>query len=56
MTVDGKVIGEMREVFLRLKEEGTTILLASHVKEDIQVLCDEIYQVSNHHIERREEI
>ena len=54
--LDEQGVGEMREVFLRLKEEGTTILLASHVKEDIQVLCDEIYLVKNHRIERREEI
>lgn len=36
---------EMRELFLELKASGKTILLASHNKEDINVLCDEVYEI-----------
>ena len=32
-------------LFLSLKEQGKTILLASHNREDIQVLCDEVYEM-----------
>ena len=30
---------------LSLKENGVTILLASHFKDDIAYLCDEVYQM-----------
>ena len=30
---------------LELKEEGKTILLASHNEEDIRILCDEVYEM-----------
>ncbi|WP_062352925.1 ATP-binding cassette domain-containing protein [Bacillus kwashiorkori] len=36
-----------RKVFLDLKNKGTTILLASHNREDIELLCDEIYKMDN---------
>lgn len=28
-----------------LRDEGKTILLASHNKEDIEILCDEVYEM-----------
>lgn len=37
----------MRKLFLKLKEQGKTILLASHSKEDIEVLCDEVYEMEH---------
>lgn len=40
---DGVV--EMRELLLRMKDDGKTILLASHSSEDITVLCDEVYEM-----------
>lgn len=33
-------------MLLQLKEEGKTILLASHNREDIEVLCDEVYEMN----------
>ena len=41
--LDNKGVEEMRKLFLSLKEEGKTILLASHSKEDINLLCDKVY-------------
>lgn len=29
------------------KEEGKLILLASHIKEDLEILCDEVYEIQN---------
>lgn len=38
--LDHNGVAQMRELFLKLKEEGKIILMASHNKEDIEVLCD----------------
>ena len=43
--LDKHGIGEIRKLLLELKEEGKTILLASHNEEDIRVLCDEVYEM-----------
>lgn len=43
--LDNQGVGEMRELFIRLKETGITILLASHNREDIEVLCDHVYEM-----------
>ena len=36
-----------REILLNIKDEGKTIILASHNKEDIEVLCDEVYEMDH---------
>lgn len=36
-----------RELLLQMRNEGKTILLASHNKEDIELLCDEIIRLQN---------
>lgn len=36
---------EIRELLLQMKREGKTILLASHSAEDIEILCDEVYEM-----------
>ena len=38
-------VEHIRSVLLSLKENGVTILLASHFKDDIAYLCDEVYQM-----------
>ena len=40
--LDNQGVQDMRELFHRLREEGKTILLASHHKEDIAELCDTV--------------
>jgi ABC-2 type transport system ATP-binding protein len=40
-------VEEMRKLLLRLKEEGKTILLASHSREDVDVLCDTVHTMDN---------
>lgn len=45
--LDNKGVEEMRELFLNLKDEGKTILLASHGKEDISILCDDVYELDH---------
>ncbi|MET1248704.1 ABC transporter ATP-binding protein [Sporolactobacillus sp. STCC-11] len=37
------------------KERGATILMTSHHKEDIEALCDDVYQVSDGMVKRNQE-
>jgi len=43
--LDNQGVEDIRSLLLSLKEKGVTILLASHFKEDIAYLCDEVYQM-----------
>lgn len=43
--LDKNGVADMRKLFLELKEQGRTILFASHNKEDIDVLCDHVYEM-----------
>jgi ABC-2 type transport system ATP-binding protein len=43
--LDNMGVNDMRQLFLKLKEQGKTILLTSHIKEDIDILCDEVYMM-----------
>lgn len=45
--LDRNGIADMRRIFKGLQNEGRTILLASHNREDINVLCDEVYEMEN---------
>lgn len=43
--LDNRGVEHIRSVLLSLKEQGVTIVLASHFKEDISYLCDEVYEM-----------
>ncbi|MGN1332695.1 MAG: ABC transporter ATP-binding protein [Lachnospiraceae bacterium] len=43
--LDNRGVEEMRDLFLELKKEGKTILVASHNTEDIKILCDCVYNM-----------
>jgi len=43
--LDNQGVADMRELFIALKRKGKTILLASHNREDIEVLCDHVFQI-----------
>jgi ABC-2 type transport system ATP-binding protein len=43
--LDNNGVKDMRKLFLSLKEQGKTILLACHNREDIDALCDEVYRM-----------
>lgn len=45
--LDQEGVEDVRELFLELKRQGKTILLASHSKEDIEMLCDEVYEMEH---------
>lgn len=41
--LDNEGVREIREILLQQKEKGKILVIASHNKEDIDVLCDEIF-------------
>ena len=43
--LDKDGVQDMRRYLLHLKEQGKTILLASHSAEDISVLCDTVCEM-----------
>jgi ABC-2 type transport system ATP-binding protein len=43
--LDKDGVREVRQILLQLKDEGKTILLASHNKDDIAILCDQVYEM-----------
>ena len=50
--LDKDGVAQMRELFLKLKEEGKTLLFASHNREDIEVLCDEVYEMDKGRLQK----
>ena len=44
-SLDNRGVEDVRGILMRLRDEGKTILLASHNKEDIEILCDEVYEM-----------
>ncbi len=43
--LDKNGVADMRKLFIELKKQGKTILLASHNKDDIDILCDHVYEM-----------
>ena len=43
--LDENGVEDIRKILLDLKNQGVTILLASHNSEDIQLLCDAVYKI-----------
>ena len=43
--LDNNGVEEVRRLLLELREKGKTILIASHFREDIDILCDYVYEM-----------
>ena len=43
--LDKHGVRDIRSLLLELKDQGKTILLASHNSEDIRILCDKVYEM-----------
>ena len=50
--LDKDGVFDMREYLLALKEQGKTILIASHSAEDIDILCDTVCEMDKGHLEK----
>ena len=42
----------IRNVIKKFKQPGKIVLLASHNREDIEILCDKVYRVQNGKVEK----
>ena len=45
--LDKNGVEEIRRLLLQMKQENKLIILASHNREDIDVLCDEVYEMED---------
>lgn len=43
--LDKDGVETIRKLLIKMRDEGKLILLASHNREDIDILCDEVYEV-----------
>lgn len=44
--LDKESVQYFRKEFLKLKEKGVTIIITSHYQEDIDALCDKVYEMN----------
>lgn len=44
-------VKKIRELLLKYKQDGKTIILTSHNQEDINLLCDHVYEIRNKKLE-----
>lgn len=51
--LDNQGVKDVRKMLLELKEQGKTIILASHSKEDIEMLCDNTIEMDHGKIIKR---
>jgi ABC-2 type transport system ATP-binding protein len=48
-------VKDIRQLLLELKEQGKTILLSSHNREDIEILCDQVFHMEHGRLAKVEE-
>lgn len=52
--LDFDSIQSMRQLLLKFKKEGKTIIITSHNQEDLDILCDEQFQINNSTLQKIE--
>lgn len=45
--LDNEGVGEIRTLLLNLKSQGKLIIIASHTREDIDLLCDQVFYMDH---------
>lgn len=45
--LDKSGVYDIRNLLMNLKKENKTILLSSHIEEDVNILCDSVYEMDN---------
>lgn len=49
--VDDLSVKKIRQIILEYKEKDRIVLIASHYKDDIDYLCDEVYEMKGGEIQ-----
>lgn len=44
--LDNVGVDEIRQVILKMRDRGKLIIIASHIREDIELLCDNVYEMN----------
>ena len=50
--LDSIGVSDIREILLDLKGQGKLVILASHIHEDIEILCDEVMKIEDGKVSR----
>lgn len=50
--IENESVIKIKEYFRNLDKSDKIIIMASHIKEDISDLCDEVYEIDNHKISK----
>ena len=50
--LDSIGVSDIREILLDLKAQGKLVILASHIHEDIEILCDEVMKIEDGKVSR----
>ena len=57
--LDNEGVAEIRKLILDLKAQGKLIIIASHTREDIELLCDQVFYMDHGkviRIEKKKEV
>lgn len=49
-SLDASIMQNMRAILRKEGDKGKLILLATHMREDLETLCDEVFSISDGHI------
>lgn len=52
--IDDSSVKKIRELIIEYKKKDRIVLIASHYKDDIEYLCDEVYEMKNGEIQQKE--
>ncbi len=52
--LDKNGVIDMRNYLLELKSQGKTILIASHSSDDIDILCDSVFEIDQGHLYQKD--
>ncbi|BDR74159.1 hypothetical protein K144316041_p10870 (plasmid) [Clostridium tetani] len=50
--LDKSGVDDIRNLLKLLKDKGVTILLASHNSDDINILCEDVYEMDNGYLNK----
>lgn len=54
--LDKSGITEIRNLLLELKSQGKTIIMATHIYEDVRILCYKVYKIEDGEISLAENL
>lgn len=53
--LDEETMNKIRSLLLELKNEGALIIIASHNKDDLDILCDEVFEIYEGNLKKKSE-